>query len=250
MRSMRTINTCRRIVISLAILAWLVPATAAMAEGLDPRIEAVKNYLLGDDYPELFDDKPYHVQVRDIAVGDLDGDGQAEVVLMVAPHYLQSPTILIFQVNKQMQVTRVREGLAPGPVEPLTGDYLDSHTLSEAVDLTLGKDQNNPAKRRQMVAAAMRNGFGGIVEYRNFFHMDHRSGKGMYLDMTRIDLPARVRSCGSFQFSEVEAISIASRKHEKGNYLLAKVGDEVYAYRIRKITKNGLLEKELQILKP
>ena len=46
-------------------------------------------------------------------------------------------TIVFYRIAENLEVSRVIEGLAPGPLQPLSGEYLDSHTLGAAADLDL-----------------------------------------------------------------------------------------------------------------
>ena len=234
-----------RIIIGL-LLALLVTWGAAFAAELSPKVEAVKQYLLKDDYPELFGDKPYRMKVKNIIEADLDDDGEDEVIFHVTPHYLQSPTIIIFKVSKDLKVARVIEGLAPGPLVALTSDFIDSHTLGEAVDFTIGEEQSNPAKRKEVVKISLEK-MGGVVEYRNFIHMDGRKGKGSYIDMTNLAKPPAKENCEAFEFSMPEAITVMAKKDGSGNYLLAHVGKSMYAYKIHKIREDGFLEKSLTV---
>lgn len=234
-----------RIIIGLP-LALLVTWGAAFAAQLSPKIEAVKQYLLKNDYPELFGDKSYRMKVKDVIEADLDDDGEDEVIFHVTPHYLQSPTLIIFKVSKNLKVSRVIEGLAPGPLVALTSDFIDSHTLGEAVDFTIGKEQGNPAKRREVVKLSLEN-MGGVVEYRNFFHMDGRKGKGSYIDMTSLAKPPAKDNCEAFEFSMPDEITVLPKNDGSGNYLLARVGKSIYAYKIHKISEDGFLEKTLTV---
>lgn len=211
--------------------------------------EAVKQYILKDEYPELFGDKPYRLKINNAIIEDVDGDGQDDVIVHVTPHYLQSPTIILFKVSKNLKVTRVKEGLAPGPLVPLNGDFLDSHTLGSGMDLTLGKDQKDPTKRMAMIQAAFKNKMGGVVEYANFIHVDGRTGKGIYVDMTGLATPPEGDNCAKFQFSMPEEIAVLPKNDGSGNYLLARVGKQIYQYKIHKIRDDGFLEKTL-VIKP
>ena len=228
------------------LLALLVTYGSAYAADVSPKIEAVKQYLLKDDYPELFGDTPYRMKVNDAIVADVDDDGEDEVVLHVTPHYLQSPTIILFKVSKNLEVTRVIEGLAPGPLLPLTSDFIDSHTLGEAVDFTIGKEQSNPAKRKEVVKLSLEK-MGGVVEYRNFIHMDGRKGKGSYIDMTNLAKPPAKDNCEAFEFSIPDEVTVMSKNDGSGNYLLARVGMSIYAYKIHKIREDGFLDKTLTV---
>jgi len=228
------------------LLGSIGPVDAA--ETTSPKLEAVKQYLLKDDYPELFGDTPYRMKIDNAIVADVDDDGEDEVILHVTPHYRQSPTILIFKVSKTLAVKRVIEGLAPGPLVPVSGNYLDSHQLGAAVDLTLGKEHGNPAKRRDFVKAALAEKRGGVVEYANFIHMDSRKGKGVYVDMTGLAKPPAEQTCEDFEFSVVDEIAVMPKKDGSGNYLLARVGKSIYAYKIHKIRDDGFLEKTLTVM--
>lgn len=233
-------------IITGVFLGLLGTSGFAYAADLSPKIEAVKQYLLKDDYPELFGDKPYRTRVNNAIVADLDDDGEDEVILHVTPHYLQSPTLVIFKVSKSLQVTRVIEGLAPGPLVVPSSDFIDSHTLGEGIDLTLGKDQSNPAKRKTFAKLTLEE-MGGVVEYVNFIHMDGRKGKGSYVDMTNLAKPPSKDNCEAFEFSMPDEVTVRPKNDGRGNYLLARVGGAMYAYKIHKIRDDGFLEKTLKV---
>ncbi|MBD3609496.1 MAG: hypothetical protein HUJ30_03010 [Gammaproteobacteria bacterium] len=220
----------------------------AYAGNVDPRLQAVQDYLLsGDDYPELFDDKPYRMKVQQVEYGDLDADGLDEVILLMKPHYRQSPTIVIFRVDRQLKVTRVIEGLAPGPLVALSGEHLDSHTLGAGVDVQISGTDSKQEKNPSLVMAMLKN-MGAVVEYKNFYHMDSRSGRGVYIDMTHLSQPPVKDNCDNFEFSPLKAIRVMSRKDGSGNYLLAHTGSEIYAYKIHRFLDNGLMDKTLEVL--
>lgn len=217
------------------------------ADTENPRFKAVQQYLLeGNDYPELFEDRPYRLKIEGLAIGDLDSDGVDEVVLQFKPHYLQSPTIVIFRVDDKMNVTRVIEGLAPGPVKAISGDYLDSHTMGLGVDIEIKAEDAGKQDDIRLVSEMLRQ-FGGVVEYPGWYHLDNRTGKGMYLDMRHANIPDNKHNCENFEFSTVQQIQIASRNGEKGNHLLVYADNKLYAYRIHQFLDNGLIKKELTI---
>ncbi len=241
----------------LLIVIVFVAATAAWAEELPPEIEALRSYILEEDYPELFEgstcisknctqEPPYRVQLENALITDLDGDGTTEVVAQFRPHFRQSPTIVIYRLSKLGKVSRVREGLAPGELVPVSGDYLDSHVAGLAMDFSIEDKQDDPKTRREVVALALEE-FGGVVEYLTFFHADGRQGTGTFIDMTFIEkdaLPA-ARSCEGFEFSRVLGIAAGRLAGGgKGTYLAASVSDGIYVYRIEGFTSEGFLKKK------
>jgi hypothetical protein len=106
-----------------------------------PRVEALKKYILEKDYPEAFGDTHYHVRIENILDVDIDNDRKKELVVQYYPHYRQSASVIIYKVSPTLEVTRATEGLAPGPIQKLSGDYLDSHELGQAFDFTVGQGQ-------------------------------------------------------------------------------------------------------------
>lgn len=223
-------------------------ASSAVGDGLPPQIAAVQKYILEKDYPEIFGDAHYKTKVQNAVIADLDGDGQAEVIFHFVPHYRQSPPIIIYRVTAKLDVTRVKEGLAPGPLVPLTGEYLDSHTLGGAADLDLGAQQGDAAARRKFIAVAQTN-FSGVVEYANFVHVDGRKGSGTYIDMTSLTVPPKTKTCEDFEFSGVRQISAGSLSAlGAGNVLAAWAGEKVYLYRIKSFLPSGLLDKQMYVV--
>lgn len=237
----------------LVAVTTLACSTGSWAEEqskppLPTEVQAVVDYLMNEEYPELFADQPYHIRPTGYAVGDLDGDGVSEVAMSFYPHYRQSPTISIFHVSKERNVTRVTEGLAPGPLVPISGDYLDSHTLGTAADFQMDKAAAaDPVRRRALVGSFLKRQ-GNIVEYRNFFHYDGRSGKGTYIDMTNIEDPPQEGTCASFEFSRVDKIEIVYQEGEPGGYLAALVGNSAYLYKINRFHPDGLMDKSLRVI--
>lgn len=235
-------------VISAALVMIFCFVGLASAGDLPREIEAVRKYIMETEYPELFDDKPYRVKLENAVIIDLDNDGQVEVVALFYPHYRQSPPIVIFQLSKSYKVTRVKEGLAPGELVPVSGDYLDSHTLGMAVDFDLQEKQNDPRARADMREISMKQ-FASVVEYRTFFHADGRKGKGTYIDMTHIGKLPKDHACENFEFSRVEEISAGHlQSDKKRNYLVASVKNKIYAYRIDGFTNQGFLKKKLWVV--
>lgn len=245
----------RRQLLALILLPSLLFVTQLQAEekapskpGYPPRFQAVIDYLLNEEYPELFGDKPYHIRPTGFDIGDLDGDGVDEVVVSFEPHYRQSPTIMIFKVDNKMKVKRLTEALAPGRLVPVSGDYLDSHTIGFGIDMSPSeKDFKKPNVMKDFTEIALQE-MGNVVEYKDFLHVDGRKGKGIFIDMTHIKNPPKDRTCESFEFEKVKAVRIMRRKTDGVPVILAATEKEAYMYTIKGISKNGMLDKELKIV--
>jgi len=219
--SVRTKKYC--ILLLAFVLAGLSASSPVPAQDLPPQLEAVRKYILEEEYPELFGDQPYRTKLEGAEIVDLDGDGRDEVVVLFYPHYRQSPFIVLYLLSKNNKVTRVREGLAPGDLVPVSGDYLDSHTLKikdevQSIDFDIAEKQGDPKARAAMRDTGLNKAI-NLVEYRTFFHMDGRKGKGTYVDMTHAANALKDKTCESFEFAKVTSISAGHvLKDKKRNY--------------------------------
>jgi len=177
---------------------------------------------------------------------DVDNDGSNEVVILYFPHYRQSAPIVIYKISSDLKVTRVAEGLAPGPLQKVSGDYLDSHNLGMAADFEI----QGGATPESVLQSVAKSGMSGLVAYDAFFHMDGRSGFPFFIDMRGVKLPSAKHDCASFEFSHVKQIAVGHlREDSSNNYLAALVGDEIYVYLIHGVTNDGLLNKKLWVVK-
>lgn len=243
--------------ISRVFVVWLVALVllsltpirrlAAAEVALSPEAEAVRRYILEKEYLEVFGDVHYRVRVQNLVIADLDNDGQNDVILHVQPHYRQSATILVFKISKDLTVKRVAEGLAPGPLRPLSGDYLDSHETGNAVDFSVPSDSDT--HNRDTVIATTLKQSANIVAYRNFFHMDARAGMGSYIDMTNVSGASADKTCNDFEFSTVRELAVGHLSGQERNVLAAWVGEEIWVYSIERVRQDGLLEKKRWIVK-
>jgi hypothetical protein len=229
----------------LLLAVWLAACASPQEAPIPPEVEAVRKHLLEQDYPEIFGSDPYRMRIENVLVTDLDGDGDPEVVAHTWPHYRQSATITIFRLTRDLAVTRVAEALAPGPLQPLSGDYLDSHVLGEAFDFSVDAD---PAQHEKLLQLTLASGFGGAVEYASFWHADNRKGPIYYVDMTAVEIPDGGRDCERFEFSRVDEIAAGALDGGDGKtWLAARVGPELWLYRITRFLPNGLLEKQVRV---
>lgn len=235
-------------VLTLPMMVCAV-AASAQQERLPREIQAVRKHILERDYPELFASKIYRTKIENVLIADLDRDGNPEVVVLFVRHYRQSAPIVIYRLSEDLSVTRVKEGLAPGPLVPLSGAYLDSHEPSQAADFSLDTKDGLP-DRDKAVKALIASKFGGLVEYRTFFHADSRTGELAYVDMRHADIPSDKNNCEEFEFSRVDAIAAGALEEKRTKtYLAARVGAELWLYHIAEFLPNGLVRKELRIEK-
>jgi hypothetical protein len=219
----------------------------AVAQQDNPRLDALKKYLLEKDYPEVFGDAHYRTRVEGFLDVDIDNDGSKELVILYHPHYRQSPPIVIYKITPDLKVSKVVEGLAPGPLQEISGDYLDAHTLGEAVDFEIPGEKLTPEQVMQIMT---KNGMNGFVIYDSFYHSDARSGSPSIIDMRGVKLPTIKHDCESFEFSRVKQIAAGHlREDSANNYLAAWVGDEIYVYLINGISNEGILNKKLWVIK-
>jgi hypothetical protein len=219
----------------------------ALGQQANPRLDAVKKYILEKDYPEVFGKTNYKTHIENVLDVDVDNDGSREVIVLYFPNYRQSAPIIIYKIDTDMKVTRVAEGLAPGPLQKLSGDYLDSHTLGQAADFEI---PGQKVSTEDILQFASKNGMGGLVAYDSFYHFDGRTGSPWIIDMRGVKLPSEKLDCSSFEFSRVRQISVGHiREDSSQNYLAAWVDDEIYVYLIRGVFAAGMLDKKLWVIK-
>ena len=234
----------------LAMLLVLMGAMVGSSAGQEanPRLEALKSYILEKDYPEVFGDADYKTRIEAVLDVDIDNDGLKEFVVLYFPHYRQSPPIVIYKVSANLEVKKVTEGLAPGPLQPLSGDYLDSHNLGMAVDIDAqGTEKKTPVDLFHVFTG---NGMNGFVAYDQFFHVDGRKGSPSYIDMTGVKVPMGKHDCAGFEFSRVKQIAAGGLREDPArNYLAAWVGDEIWVYLIRGVSQDGMLDKQHWVIK-
>lgn len=210
-----------------------------------PELELIKSFIMKKDYPEVIKDQTYHMKIEDAVAAPVLNDGSRDVVLLVTPNYRQSATVLIYEIGNENAVSRVTEGLAPGPLVPVTDKYLDSHTTGDAVDVVAPDEKQHPGAREKFIKAGIEN-FGGFVAYRNFFHGDGREGSPWFIDMSGVDSPLEGDNCSKFEFSTVDAIAAGQLDGSgKQTYLVAKVGEQLYIYLISGLRDGKFLNKKL-----
>jgi len=235
----------RKILIGLLIL------TSFFAKGQDnnfpKEINLVFDYLLKKDYPELFGDQTLQFRPIDWQIIDIDNDGIIEVFLQTFPHYRQSPSITIFQIDKNDSVTRIIEGFAPGHLVKLSkeDDYFDPHTTGYAMDMQL--DSNDPEKFKILAESSLKFGM-SVILYKNFIHTDKREGKGVFIDLMYLDDYSKANSCENFQFDKPDKIIAGKILNHDKKFFIAKVGKELFCYKINGFKDSKFINKEISII--
>lgn len=211
------------------------------------QIEAVKTYIAKEEPLEFFKDLPRDPVIENAIIADIDNDGNNEVVLHTTPYYLQSPTIIIYKLSKKSDVSRVKEGLAPGPLVPISGVFLNSHPIDIGLDFDIKDKQDDPEAREKAIKIGLEY-YNSVVAYKNFFHTDSRKGNKTFIDMSEAENSSEMQQCTDSEFSRVLQIAAGRIGEDKGHvYLAAWVKNYIYLYLIKNISKQGRLNKQLWI---
>ena len=72
-------------------------------------VAQVLDHVMKNDYPEVYQGKPYRLRLKSWAFGDVVGDGSIEVFLLIDPHYQQTAPIQVYRIGKDGKVQRLRE---------------------------------------------------------------------------------------------------------------------------------------------
>jgi hypothetical protein len=210
-------------------------------------VKLVLNYLTNEDFPESFNNMGHHFRPVSWVINDIDNDGITEVFLQTLPHYRQSPTITVFQVDKLGVVSRITEGLAPGhlvPVSPI-GNYIDTHSTGTAIDMQLGG--SNPDKDKIFANSSIKHGLSPVL-YKNFIHTDKRDGKPTLLDLRYLADPIKENTCENIQFPQPESIAAGKITGKANKVFIAQVGSKLFCYEIKGFEANGWINKIVTIM--
>jgi hypothetical protein len=223
------------------------PADKQKMSELPAEFQKVYDYILKTDRPELLGDKSYRTQIDDFRIADLDNDGLNEVIVLFSPHYLQSPTIVIYKIQKNGNVKRLKESLAPGPLVKRGDYFLDSHELGLGVDMTMNDKSFSLDMIKTFTNSSSKSKFGIFVRYRNFMHVDSRFGDSIYIDMEHVEPISDLKDCSGFEFSKVDKIKAGFDENKRVGFISAYIDKLIYTYEISKIDEDGFLEKKLVI---
>ena len=217
------------------------------ASDYSKEVAALKKHIVENDYPELFDDNTYRVSIENVLFEDIDDNGDIEAIVHFKPHYRQSPTIVFYKLDKELNVSRFTESLAPGALTKLGDYYLDSHVLGQGVDFSVGED-NSKGVSKDIVSVALKQAdFGSLVLYPDFIHADGRKSHGVptFIDLSYLKPIEPINNCEDFEFHELNQIKSGTINNKK--HLAAWVGEEIYFYRISKFNESGYLDKNIWI---
>jgi hypothetical protein len=230
--------------LSLSLLTIILSCYAS-ASSFPPEVELVREYILEYDYPEVFNGTTHQVQIENVLIADINNDGSQDAIVLFQPRFRQSPPIVFYAFDEDGNVSRLMEGLAPGPLRPVTGDLMDSHTIQRGVDVAV----DGGGVTDSIIDTALSNAnFTGIVAYNTFLHLDMREGETVYIDMTHAEIPDEEQDCANFEFSHVLDVAAGTIAGSDGNYFAAWVDGQIYVYRIEKFRPDGRIDKALWVL--
>lgn len=163
--------------------------------------------------------------------------------LQTFPHYTQSPTITVFQIDASDSVSRFIEGFAPGPLVAYSkeDDYMTPHSTGTGIDAKVNSEK--PDALTKFAEVSMKRGF-SVVVYKTFIHMDKKKSK-TFIDLSDLSEFSADGSCAKFQFSKPEKIVAGKIKDNPGNFFIAKVGSELYCYQIQKLNYKGMIDNKI-----
>ncbi len=236
----------RKILLVISI-TMTIKVTAQPPNDFPKEIDLVFDYMINKDFPELFNNQPYQFRPVRWTIIDIDDDGVTEVFLQTFPHYRQSPTITIYQIDQQDSVSRIVEAFAPGHLIKVSpeGDYFDAHATGTAVDMQI--ETHGSDKLKMVAKSSLKFGLSPIL-FKNFIHTDKRDGDPYYLDLTYLDDYAEANSCANFQFSFPDNIIAGKIAGQANKYFIAQVNDELFCYEIQGFDEHGWIKKQITVM--
>lgn len=178
--------------------------------------------------------------VTDVVLADIDADGRLDAVVSIRPTLRQTPTLLIYRRADSGAWERVREGLAPGRLRPVSGRFVDTHVHRVGLDMTAG-DGSPEANQRVLNAGASSEM--SLVAYRGFLHADMRVGATLLVDLSTWPLPSGTENtCEDFEFSLPAGVVVGSLG-DAGEvpHLVALTEEDITVYRVEHISPEGRL---------
>lgn len=225
---------------------WLV-AASILAPRQDTTVVAAVRAAAVRERVQAFKDEQGLVPVHDIQLLDIDGDGSPEAFVSIAPSVRQTPTVLVYKYDALHGAHRLLEGLVPGQLQPVSGRFLDDHTIGFGIDMTVD-DSGHPGAFDQILASAVENRM-SLVRYSAFLHADGRKAFLSFVDLSDRALPAAdTKTCADFEFSSVDGLATGTLSGSGATrYLVALTTNDLTIYLFRGIRSNGTLEKKTWI---
>jgi len=182
------------------VLHTVVLATVAVTLQQDAMIAAV--HAAAEHEPiEVFGNAKGSVRIRDVRLLDVDGDGSPEAFVWIDPSVRQTPTILVYTYDPRTGPHRILEGLVAGQLRPVSGRFVDDHTMGFGVDLSVDRFDDG------LITSAVKNEL-SLVRYKTFLHTDGRNGFVTFVDLSDRALPRpQTKTCEEFEFSLVEGLA-------------------------------------------
>jgi hypothetical protein len=231
----------------ISLLLAYNPAFCQVNNDYPKEVKLVFDYMTNKDFPESFNNVSHQFRPVAWVINDMDNDGTLEVFLQTFPHYRQSPTISLFQINKSGSVSRITEGLAPGHLIPVSDvdNYIDPHTTGTAIDAQLGG--SNPEKDKIFAASVIKHGLSPVL-YKNFIHTDKRDGGPTLLDLRYLDDFKEENTCENFQFPQPESIAAGKIPGKANKFFIAQVDNKLFCYEILGFKADGWINKIVTII--
>jgi len=231
----------------ILLLLTCKPAFSQVNQDYPKEVKLVFAYLTREDFPESFNSVSHHFRPVAWEINDIDQDGRREVFLQTFPHYRQSPTITIFQIDQSDSVSRITEGLAPGHLIPVsdTENYIDPHSTGTAMDAQLAG--SDPGKAKIFASSAIKNGLSPVL-YKNFIHTDKRDGKPTLLDLRYLEDLPEANTCAQFQFPQPESIAAGKIPGKANKFFIAQVDDKLFCYEILGFGADGWIKKRVSMV--
>ena len=222
---------------------WLL-AALILAPRQDTTIVAAVRAKAAGEPVEAFKAEQGLVPVHDIQLLDIDGDGSPEAFVSIAPSVRQTPTILVYRYDPQHGAHRLFEGLVPGELQPVSGRFVDDHTMGFGIDMSVDEG-GHPAAFDQLLASAVKNRM-SLVRYSTFLHADGRKAFLSFVDLSDRALPTpSTKTCENFEFSPVDGLATGTLSGSGSTrYLVALTTNDVTIYLFRGIRSNETLDKK------
>jgi hypothetical protein len=223
------------------VALWTVLAFAQDPDSL--LLASARLHLAAHPVEIMLDDRVVP-QIRAYAFLTTDTDSERLLLLSIVPKYRQTPTIVVYHRSGSGEAERLYEGLAPGSLAPISGRYVDSHTLGIGIDMTFEGVADSATVVRVMSLARQQHMH--FVRYPRFVHVDSRAEAAGFLDMTPMAPNLAAPTCGEFEFPPVDTMVVGHfRADRTSSVLVALTPRDIVTYRIHGVAADGRLAKHV-----